>query len=69
MQHENNFISEKPTKQFEVTLIASSEDLRKLTGKDPMPSWVMGEKIAEAMNKGLTRIKLNIHETFLRYQV
>jgi hypothetical protein len=58
-----------PTKQFEVTLLAKPEDIQKLTGKDPMPSWVIGEKIAEAIHKGITHIKLNVHEAFLQYHV
>lgn len=57
------------TKQFEITLITKPDDLRKLTGKDPMPSWLIGEKIVEAINKGNTHIKLNVHDAFLQYNV
>lgn len=71
MQTENDKLTapRRNPKQFEVTLLANPEDLQKLIGKDPMPSWLIGEKIAEAVRKGLLHIKLNLHDAFLQYNV
>ena len=59
MQNHNDSLPLKPPKEFEVKLLANPEDLRKLTGKDPMPSWVIGEKIAEAIER-IKNLKLKI---------
>jgi hypothetical protein len=58
----------KSCKTVEVTLQFDEDDMEKLK-HNPMPAWVMGEKIAEKLIKGAHHINVNLKDTFDRYRV
>jgi hypothetical protein len=67
-QHTEAVTTKNNLKTIEVTLQLDETDLEKLKS-NPMPSWIMGEKITEELLKGSNRINVNVKDTFCRYHV